>query len=72
MENTSASQELDEYFNNLRFIKVHFCPLCGAECFEEDIISCKNAGIPLVCSNCIPELKKQIELCTPLLSTIKF
>lgn len=72
MENKTANQELDEYFANLRYIKVHHCPLCRAECFEEDIIECQNNGVPLVCINCIPELKKQIELCTPLLSTIKF
>lgn len=72
MKNTSASQELDDYFNNLRAIKIHFCPFCGVECFEEDMEACQKEGLPLVCIDCIPVLKKQIELCTPLLSTIKF
>lgn len=72
MEEKTADQELDEYFLNLRAIKVHFCPLCRIECFEEDIIECKKEGVPLVCTNCIPTLKKQMEICLPLLSTIKF
>lgn len=72
MENKTANQELDEYFLNLRAIKIHFCPLCRIECFEEDMEACQKEGLPLVCTNCIPVLKKQMEICLPLLSTIKF
>lgn len=72
MGDKTVKDELDEYFTEVRAIKIHHCPLCYIECFEEDIQACQAEGIPLVCTNCIPTLKKQIELCSPLLNTIKF
>lgn len=72
MQNQTVNEELDDYFLNLRLIKIHHCPLCRTECFEEDIIECQKNAVPLVCIPCIPILKKQMDLCLPLLSTIKF
>lgn len=72
MTSEENKRDLDEYFLNIRAIKVHQCPMCGIECFEEDIQACEKENIPLVCTNCIPKLKEQMALCLPLLSTIKF
>jgi hypothetical protein len=72
MKDKTVKDELDEYFTEVRAIKIHHCPLCHIECFEEDIQACEKENIPLVCTNCIPKLKEQMALCLPLLSTIRF
>ena len=72
MSDSNVNKELDQYFADLRLISIHYCPLCRRECFDEDIENAHKNGLPLVCINCTPELKRQISLCAPLMSQIKF
>lgn len=44
------------------------CRVCGKELIEAEILAHQEAGLPATCEKDLVEIKKQLEICAPLLA----
>lgn len=44
------------------------CRVCNKKLNEDEIVAHQSAGLPATCSNDLEEIKKQLEICAPLLA----